>query len=296
MAITSGTPKSDPYKDALEKALAAGAGSSSGGGQVYMGQVSGMYGRDNSNGALSPSAEAQLQKRSKDLIVSEDDALQEYYSWNAKKQSDFVSQLVLAGKVPLGSGMAEGAAQWEKLVKLSAKYTKAGNKISPFDILATYVKASGGGNSWTNAGVWQINTQTGERRYTGPGTYLGDGKAQQVDTRVDLTDPDTARAVSTKLFQDLMGRDPGEGELAAFASALHSAEESNPVVSSTTTQYDMDTGQAISSDSTQSGGVTAEGQAYIGQQQIKKSKEYGAYQAATTYQNAFDAAVFGSPE
>lgn len=295
MAITSGSKGDDPYLKALES-LAASSGSSSGGGQVYMGQVSGMYGRSNANGALSPSAEAALQKRKKDLVVSEDEALQEYYSWNAKKQSDFVSQLVLAGKVPLGSGMAEGAAQWEKLVKLSAKYTAAGNKISPFDILATYVKASGGGNSWTNAGVWQINTQTGERRYTGPGTYLGGGKAQQVDTRVDLTDPDTARAVSTKLFQDLMGRDPGEGELAAFASALHTAEENSPVVSTTTTQYDMDTGQALGSDTTQSGGLTADAKAYIQEQKIKKSKEYGAYQAATTYQNAFENAVFGSPE
>jgi hypothetical protein len=113
---------------------------------------------------------------------------------------------------------------------------------------------------------------------------------------VDLTDPDTARAISTKLFQDLMGRDPGEGELTAFANALSAAEQSSPVVATTTTQYDMETGQPISSESTQAGGVTAEGKAYIQEQQLKKKKEYGAYQAATTYQGAFENLVFGSPE
>jgi hypothetical protein len=100
--------------------------------------------------------------------------------------------------------------------------------------------------------------------------------------------------VATKLFQDLMGRDPGQGELGSFGSALTQAEQANPVVATTTTQYDMDTGQAISSDTSSSGGVSADGKAYIGEQQIKKTKEYGAYQAATTYENALESLVFGS--
>ena len=111
-----------------------------------------------------------------------------------------------------------------------------------------------------------------------------------------LTDPDTAHAISTKMFQDLMGRDPGQGELGQFASALHQAEQNNPVVSTTTTQYNLDTGQPISSDTSSSGGVSAEGKQYLEEQKIKKSKEYGAYQAATTYQNAFENLVFGAPE
>jgi hypothetical protein len=196
----------------------------------------------------------------------------------------------------LGDGPLEGAALWKKLVKEAANYGAAGQKVSPIDLMATYVKASGGGNAWTSAGVWQINTQTGERRYTGPGTYLGDGKAQMTDTRVDLTDPDTARAISTQLFQNLMGRDPGEGELSAFANALHSAEQNSPVVSTTTTQYDMDTGQQLSSSTTQSGGLTADAKGYIQEQQIKGKKEYGVNQAVTTYQNAFENLIFGSPE
>ena len=159
------------------------------------------------------------------------------------------------------------------------------------------MKAAGGTgkDAWQSMGAFQVNIETGERRYVGPGTYLGGGKAIQTDTRVDLTDPDTAKAIATKLFQDLMQRDPQAGELGAFAAALGNAESNSPITQSTTTTYDMDTGQPISQDSVSSGGVTAEGKAYIGEQQIKGKKEYGATQAATYYQNAFDQLIFGSP-
>ncbi|MFF5471042.1 hypothetical protein [Streptomyces achromogenes] len=294
MAIaSSGKGGSDLPPQLKELLDATGGSTGTGTGRVYMGQVSGMYGREKDTQYLSPAAEAQLSKRKQDLWVTTDEAAQDFYTWDTKTQSSFVAKAIVGGLLKLGDGPLEGGKLWKRLVDEAALYGKAGKKVSPMDLMASYVQAAGGANAWQNVGVWQINTQTGERRYTGPGTYLGNGKAQTVDTRVDLTDPDTAKAVATKLFQDLMGRDPGSGELATFASALHMAEQSNPVVNTTTTQYDMDTGQQLSSDTTTSGGVSAEGQAYIGEQQVKRKKEYGAYQAATTYQNAFDALVFG---
>lgn len=270
---------------ALQQLLNAGGGGSTGG-QVYMGTQRTMV-------KTRPGA-PERGFRGQDSVLGTQQAEQEYYTWDQKKQNDFVSKAIVGGLLNVGAGRIEGGSLWKSLVGEAAKYFSAGQKVSPMDLLASYVKAAGGGNSWTTAGVWKINTVTGERQYQGPGTYLGNGTAQQVDTRVDLTDPDTAKAVATKLFQDLMGRDPGAGELTNFASALHTAEQSSPVTQTTTTQYDMTTGQPISSSASSSGGVTAEGQQYIGEQQIKKSKEYGAYQAATTYQNALDSLVFGS--
>jgi hypothetical protein len=292
VAITAGdkgkaaTGGVDPSILAALNAMTAGSGGT-GSGRVYMGSPRVMT-------KTRPGA-PEKGYRTQDIWESEETAAQEYYTWDPKKQSDFVAKGVLGGLLKLGDGPLEGATLWKKLVKEAAQYGAVGAKVQPLDIMAAYVQASGGGNAWRSAGVWQINTQTGERKYVGPGTYLGNGKSQQVDTRVDLTDPDTARAISTKLFQDLMGRDPGEGELSAFANALHSAEQNSPVVSSTTTQYDMDTGQPITSNTSQSGGVTADGKAYIQEQQVKKKKEYGAYQAATTYQNALESLVYGSP-
>lgn len=294
MAIAS-SGKPDPSLMAALNALAAGAGGGLGAGKVYMGST--RYtkgGQDKGSGGYLPRGKTMY--GTKDMWASEAEATQDYYTWTTKKQSDFVAQGILSGMLKLGDGPMEGASLWKKLVKEASQYGAVGKKVTPFDLMASYVQASGGGSSWVQQGVWEVNTVTGERRYKGPGTYLGGGKAQQTDTRVDLTDPDTARAVSTKLFQDLMGRDPGQGELGAFASALHSAEQNSPVVSTTTTQYDMDSGQQLSTATTSSGGVSAEGKAYIGEQQIKKKREYGAFQAATTYQNALENLVFGSPE
>jgi hypothetical protein len=290
MTVQAGNGSGGGDYQALQQLLAAGGGLGAGTGKVYMGKTYAGSGGSPHGGSGSVAPD-----RGTDLWTSTQEAEQDYYTWNQKKQNDFISAGILSGLLKLGDGPMEGGSLWKKLVDEAAKYGAAGQKVTPFDIMASYVKASGGANAWKSAGVWQINTVTGERKYVGPGTYLGGGKAQQVDTRVDLTDPDTAKAVATKLFQDMMGRDPGAGELAGFANALHSAEENNPVVQTTTTQYDMDTGQPVSSSTQSSGGVSAEGQQYIGEQQIKSKKEYGAFQAATTYQNAFDALVFGGP-
>lgn len=307
MALASSDKPGGNDLKALQQLLAAGGGGSgTSGGKVYMGpgprytkgssadpNARGTGGMDKGSGQNVPRGRSIYGQ--KDLWATKAEAEQSFYTWSAKKQSDFVSAGVLAGLIKLGSGPMEGASLWKKLVDEAANYGAAGQKVTPFDLLATYAKASGGANAWKSMGVWQVNTVTGERKYVGPGTYLGNGRAQQTDTRVDLTDPDTAKAVATKLFQDMMGRDPGAGELTKFASALHTAEENNPVVATTTTQYNMDTGQPLSSSTTSSGGVSAEGKAYLGEQQIKGKKEYGAYQAATTYQNALESLVFGSP-
>lgn len=300
MAIASSGKPTPSDADLLQQLLGA-AGSGDGGGRVYMGEYPSL--------GVPKGASSQLRKNITEQNraapgpkgsrwMTKAEAEGEFYTWNQKQQSDFVAQGILSGMLKLGDGPMEGAALWKKLVKEASNYGAAGKKVSPIDLMASYVRAAGGtgANAWVSRGAFQVNTQTGEMKFTGPGTYLGNGKAQQTDTRVDLTDPDTARAISTRLFQDLMGRDPGEGELSAFASALHEAEQNNPVVSTTTTQYDMETGQPLSSSTQQSGGLTSDAKAYMGEQKIKKSKEYGAFQAATTYQNAFENLVFGAPE
>lgn len=293
MAIASGDKPGGNDLQALQQLLSAGGGVGVDSGKVYWGtQRVTLGGQDKSSGQDLPRGKSMY--GTQDIWISPTEAEQDYYHWNAKKQADFVSKGIVGGLLKLGDGAMEGAALWKKLVGEAAKYGAAGQKVSPFDLMAGYVQASGGANAWKSAGVWQINTITGERKYAGPGTYLGNGKAQQTDTRVDLTDPDTAKAVATKLFQDMMGRDPGAGELTAFASALNSAEQNSPVTQTTTTQYDMDTGQPLSSSTASSGGVSAEGKQYLGEQQIKGKKEYGAFQAATTYQNALESLVYGS--
>jgi hypothetical protein len=290
MAVTASTTP-DPEMEAL-KALFAGAGAQGTGqaGQksVFMGRTLKPTARDEKYG-LMPKEQANW--------MTEQEAMNSFYNWDSKKRSDFTAQLVLAGLAPAGAGSLEAEDAWQKLVKASARYGAAGKQVTPYDLLTGYVKSAGGTqkDAWRQTGAFEVNTVTGERRYAGPGTYIGNGRAVQLDVRTDLTDPDTAKGVATKLFQDLMGRDPQAGELSSFAAALNAAEASNPVTQTTTTAYDMTTGQPLSQQTSSAGGVTAEGRAYIGEQQIKKKKEYGVNQAVTTYGGALESLVYGNP-
>lgn len=287
MAITTNNP--DPKEIAALKALIGSGAATSGAGRVYMGQSYSQAAPHMGSGNVAPAGP-------KDTWVTEDEALGDFYNWDKKKRSDFLAQGIVSGQLALGDGSLEAGKLWAKLVKEASLYGKAGKKVTPYELLSSYVDAAGGSgkNTWTSMGAFQVNTVTGEKRYVGPGKYLGDGRASQTDTRTDLTDPDTARAVATKLFQDMMGRDPGAGELGAFATALNAAEAANPITQTTMTQYDMNTGQQLSTDTQSSGGVSAEGKAYIGEQQIKGKKEYGVNQAVTTYQNAFENLINGA--
>jgi hypothetical protein len=291
MAITSSkNPDLSPGERAALDRLTGGGAVATGGGKVYMGSQRYLKSGGQKYG-LGEEGVGQPRYGKKPVWASEDEAYQDFFSWGQKKQRDFLAQGIVGGMLKLGDGPMEASKLWKKLVKEAAAYGKSGKKVTPFDIMASYVGGSGGGSKeWVRQGDFEVNVRTGERRYVGPQFKT------QTDTRVDLTDPDTARAVASKLFQDLMGRDPGAGELGSFASALHSAEEQSPVVSTTTTEYDMTTGEPVGTSTQQQGGLTADARAYIGEQQIKKKKEYGAFQAATTYQNALDALVFGGPE
>lgn len=280
-----GDPSSDDL-EALKKYFGSGGGKSSGGGRVYMGTTWETSGPHGGSGSVSP------EKKPMNIWVSQDEALGNFYNWGQKKQRDFLAKGIIGGQLKLGDGPVEAGKLWAKLVKEASKYGAAGKKISPFDILAAYVGASGGTSksAWVRQGDFEVNSVTGEKRYVGPRFKT------ETQSRADLTDPDTARAMATKLFQDLMGRDPGAGELTAFGRALNEAERGSPVVETSTTEYDMKTGEPIGANTTSSGGLTADARTYIGEQQIKKKKEYGVNQAVTTYQNALESLIYGAPD
>lgn len=225
--------------------------------------------------------------------VSGEEAIADFNAWEEKRRRDFIAQAKVGGLMPADGGMVEGAKLWRMLVEEASFYGSRDQKVSPWDILSTYVKDAGGPDA-----VWQrdpanpdfeVNRLTGERRYVGPQFKT---TTQQ---RTDFTDPATAAAIATAAFQQLMGRDPGAGELGQFASALQAAEAANPVSSTTTTEYDPVTGEAIGSDTVTEGGLDAAGRQHLAQQQVKEKEEYGVVQAATTYSDALEQAVWGAP-
>lgn len=287
MSVAKDKGDTSKEDDALQSLIAAlGTGTATGSGKVYMGSVV-----TPSKGVQAPFTKVPgLLERTKPNWMTVDDATAEFYNWNNKKQDDFLAKLKVAGLVDDTAGAIEAGKIWGALVSESANYGAQNKQVSPFDLLSRYVKSSGGAWKKDSTGRFEVNSVTGEKRYIGPQF------STTTATRTDFTDPATARAIATSMFQDLMGRNPGKGEISAFATALSGSEADNPTTDVTTTQYDMTSGEAIGSNTTSSGGMSADAKAMLASDQVKGKKEYGAVQAATTYQNALDDLVYGAPQ
>lgn len=296
MTVASPTP-TPSGEQAGADAFKSAAGTSGGSGKVWLGDYqSFLAGRDLNS--LTESAQSALsQRKGAPQFVSQKQAEEAFNNWDQKAREDFIAKGLIAGKLKFGDGAMEARDLWKTLVKESANYGSSGIPVSPYEILGSYVSAAGGGKSstggkgdgWTRQGDFEVNLMTGEKRYTGPQFET------TTQSRIDLTDPATARAIATKIYQDLMGRNPGKGEIATFANALSQSEQSNPTQETTTTQYDMATGKPTSSNTVSRGGMSSDAKAMLAQDQVKGTKEYGAVQAATTYANALENAVYGAP-
>jgi hypothetical protein len=253
-------------------------------GQVYMGTLAPIGGGRGASQDLTP------QRPGGAKWMSTSDAIAEFGNWTPKQINDLVAKGIVGGLLKPGDGQAEGYGLWQKLVNMSAVYGAKGNQVSPFDVLATYVNDSSSAGVWkkTGDGLFQVNTITGERQYIGP-------QFRTTTTAVvNLTDPTTAKAVATSIFQQLLGRDPLPGELNTYASALTQAEQANPTTIDTTNQYDSMGNVIATTKQNQQGGYGADAQKFLAAQQAKSNPEFGATQAATTYENAFTNAVYGA--
>lgn len=280
----SGGGLTPEQQQALNSILAAGGGASATNqGRVFMG----LKPAPGNSRFLTESAQAQLQKRTTPSWMATDDALGTYFTWSQKQRDDFRAKGLLSGLLTQGAGDLEAYQLWQNLVNQAALYGAKNQRVGPMDILAGYVKANSSGG-WIKQGNFEINPVTGEKRYIGPQYKT------TTQNSVNLTDPATARAVATQVFQQLLGRDPNSGEIQAYAAALAQSESQNPSSTTTTTQYDMTTGDPIGSNSVTTGGMTDNGRALLAEDEAKRNPEYGATQAATTYMSALESAIGGS--
>lgn len=300
MAIMSGGPSpssSSSGEDAgANKFMSGGTAAGGAGGQVYMGQSYQGIGNapHGGSGSVAPDVGSPF-------TMPLNDAYNVFNSFSGKQVRDFVNKGIVAGQLQDDAGFMEAKALWKKLVDASAGLTAAKQNVTPMDVLDSYLSSGplGAAGRTGSGSVWQtqyrggrkflVNSQTGEVKYQGPQFETTYSKT------IDLTDPTTAKAIATSVFQQLMHRDPGKGEMGQFASALTNAEQNSPVVTNTTTEYDMNTGEAVGQTNKSTGGFGADAKQYLAQQQAKGNKEYGAIQAATTYMPALENAIFNNP-
>lgn len=279
------TPAQQKALDSIAASIGSGSGSS-GAGKVFMGFSAG---RTANSPFTSEAGQARQQTQPRTPSWwSVDGATGQYFNWSQKQRDDFRAKGLLSGLLTQGAGDLESYSLWQNLVNQAALYGAQGQQVGPLDILSGYVKGNSNGG-WIKQGDFEVNPVTGEKRYVGPKFKT------TTQTNLNLSDPATARAIATKVFQDLLGRDPGQGEIGSYATALSQSEMQNPSNTTTTTQFDPTTGEATDASSVTTGGMSDDARALLASDEAKKKPEYGAYQAATTYMHALDQAVYGGP-
>lgn len=156
---------------------------------------------------------------------------------------------------------------WQMAITKSAQFTEAGRNLTPWDVvtLMSPLGGSGGGRGGS-----------------------GGGPTTTVSTSVNLTDPDTARAIVNRALSAKLGRAANDEEVASFISVLNSAERAAPTTTTSTRSAD---GSRVSSTTT--GGIAAPGREQLAIDEAMENPEYGAYQAASTYYNALISALGG---
>lgn len=163
---------------------------------------------------------------------------------------------------------------WDEIVGESANFTTAGKQLTPWQVAELLA-----GSESARSG----------RRAKSVADKPFSGTKSTTSTAVDLTDPETAKALVNDILSRQLGRAANDDERAAFLSVLNNAERANPTTTRTSTNY-VD-GEATSQSSTTSGGLTAAGKQQMLQDRTQALPEYGAYQAATTYYDAFASAL-----
>ena len=285
----------DPEKYATEAVnnamLSMGVSAQSNAPRVWLG-----YGNQGSGPSYT-----QLRMRGyedKDLLTSYEDARLAPLQWDQATTKAFVNKGII-NKIPgfdINMGMPEIQAAWDNMVKSSALFnSKSGgpeDKMwSPWDVMDSYSNNKGKFGTVTK-GDWVFDVATGDRlKYVGP-------KSRTVTSKkVDLSSPEDAKVLVTQTLRELLGRAPNAKELAQFKSSISGYEKANPEVTTTTQQLspDLASGEVNVTDesSTTSGGVSDAARAALIQTPTVETKEFGKYQAATTYWDAMMQMISG---
>lgn len=260
-----------------------------------MGGAPGVWlGQDYRGGGM-PYAQARQQGQSDStLLVPYEQARNVPLGWSEQELKKFVNQGIL-NKIPgfgTGMGMPEIVSAWDDLIKASAGFnqgvTGPGQKMwTPWDVMDSYKNDGKFGTVKSADGDWLLDASTGERiKYIGPRTKTSTAK------KIDLSNPEDVKALTTQMLTELLGRAPNADELAKYRSSINGYEREHPLVTTTTETLD-ERGEVVETSQKTSGGVSAEGRAGLISEAAKQGPEYGKFQSATTYWDAMMQMISG---
>jgi hypothetical protein len=169
MAVTSGSDPNAKEMAALAALMGGSGGGGLGGGKVYMGSERYTKGGNGDKGSGQELPRGKTMYGTKDLWAIPGGGLCRTTSIGRRQEAAGLHRprVISAACSALGDGPMEGSKLWKKLTNEARCTAPQARRSRPFDIMASYVKASGGGaNAWHQQGVWSVNTVTGERRYS----------------------------------------------------------------------------------------------------------------------------------
>jgi hypothetical protein len=151
---------------------------------------------------------------------------------------------------------------WNQAVQDAAQANVAGKMVTPLQMLSQKIAFA--------ASVRQDK----------PGTT-----STSNSTNYNIPSPQDSEAIVKSVFQQGIGRDPTQNELAKYSTMISGIAQKNPSTSSSTSTTDAQ-GNSHTSTTTHEKAPTQAGYQQALMDQVQQNPEYGAYQAATTYYNA----------
>lgn len=187
---------------------------------------------------------------------------------------------ILMGLVnPLRATDADYYSVWAQYVKQASDNARVnaftGKDMSVFDMIHADFKTRE-----ENDPAMRDLMRTGKRTTTRTSTNI------QKSSKLD------AKAIASAAAKALLGREANDIESASLLTALNEYESANPEVTTSTQEEDM-YGTVLGGSSTTTGGVTAAGREQLAKEQAQANPEYGAYQAATYFNDALMDLIFG---
>lgn len=183
----------------------------------------------------------------------------EFFKWTPEEVAAWGQRLYKSGLVSDPGDFNSLYKAWADAVKMAASFYAAGSqkKMTPWDVIDLQEGLASG----------QAKTKTTTTK----------------STSLNIPTSEEADSVTKTMFQNLLGRDPTDGEMSRYRSLLIGKARANPSITTTTTTTDP-TGNSTSS-STQSGGFSSAMAQQVVSDSATRDPEYGSYLAGTRYMN-----------
>lgn len=225
-----------------------------------------------------------------DMFGDKTEVQESFYDWSDEQMQQWAVYCVSLGLLSEEKASDPEAlyGAWKDAVGHAATFTAKGRKVDPYQAAAWMAST----DNWGRTANGQARGIIGSGGEGGGPETLFTGKKTRTVRTINLTDPATARAMVNSQLTNMLGRRASDEEVDEFIGTLNRFERDNPSVQRTTDTYKN--GELVDTANKSSGGVSDSQVNEMIEEDAMALPEYGAFQAASTYYDAFRSAI-GAP-